>query len=172
MDPKASERLTIFVRAPKLTAALSTALHDAARSIGPRVVVDRIATGDAYLFDALRRPQNRTRLLSLLGGIGLLLTLVGVFSITAYAVARRTQEIGVRMAFGARPSDVVRTMLGDAVVPVVLGITAGLIASSYATSVVQSFLCETSRDDAAALAAAAALLGTTAILAAWKKIRG
>jgi ABC-type antimicrobial peptide transport system permease subunit len=150
-----------------LTAALSTSLQEAARSIGPRVVVDRIAPVDAYLFDVLRRPQNRTWLLSLLGGIGLLLTLVGVFSVTAYAVTRRTQEIGVRMAFGARPADVVRTMLGDAIVPVGIGLAVGLAASYYATSVVQAFLFETTRYDPAALIAAALILGATAFLAAW-----
>jgi len=67
-------------------------------------------------------PRRRTLLLSLLGGLGLLLTLVGIFSMTAYAVARRTQEISIRMAFGAGPADVVLTMVPDAAWPALLGL--------------------------------------------------
>jgi hypothetical protein len=63
-------------------------------------------------------------LLTLLGAFGLLLTLVGIFSMTAYAVARRTREIGVRVAFGARPGQVVGVMIRDAAWPVVLGLVA------------------------------------------------
>ena len=159
--------MTVFVRAPELTAALATTLRDTAHSIGPAVIVDRIATGDTYLGDRIRRPRNRTWLLSLLGAIGLLLALVGVFSVTAYAVARRTQEIGVRMAFGARPNDVVRTMLRDAVLPVIVGLTIGLAASYYATAVIKSFLYETTPHDPGALVAAAVTLGATALIAAW-----
>jgi putative ABC transport system permease protein len=161
------ERMTIFVRAAELTTPLATALRDTARSVGPAVIVDRIATGDSYLDTIVRRPRNRTWLLSLLGGIGLLLALVGVFSVTAYAVARRTQEIGVRMAFGARPNEVVRTMLRDAVTPVLGGLAIGLAASYFATAVIESFLYETTPHDPGALAAAAITLGATALVAAW-----
>ncbi|HET9370611.1 MAG TPA: ADOP family duplicated permease, partial [Vicinamibacterales bacterium] len=161
------EVMTIFVRAPEVTPALATMLRDTALAIGPPVIVDRIADGETYLLDRIRRPRSRTWLLSLLGGIGLLLALVGVFSVTAYAVARRTQEIGVRMAFGARPNDVVRTMLSDAVVPVVAGLAIGLAGSYYATAVIQSFLFQTTPHDPGALAAAAITLGATALIAAW-----
>ena len=58
-------------------------------------------TGTDWLDTTVVTPRRRTVLLSLLGGLGLLLTLTGVAGMTAYAVARRTQEIGVRMAFGA-----------------------------------------------------------------------
>ena len=68
-------------------------------------------------------------LLSLLGGLGLLLTLIGVFGMTAYAVARRTQEIGVRMAFGASARDVVREMVRDAAWPVAIGLAVGLVGA-------------------------------------------
>ena len=159
--------MIVFVRAPELTAGLVTLLRDTAQSIGPPVIIDRIATAETYLNDRIQRPRSSTWLLSILGAIGLLLALVGVFSVTAYAVARRTREIGVRMAFGARPNDVVSTMLRDAIAPIVAGLGVGLAASYYATAVIKSFLFETTPHDPGALAAAAILLGATALIAAW-----
>jgi ABC-type antimicrobial peptide transport system permease subunit len=106
-------------------------------------------------------------LLSLLGGLGLLLTLIGVFGMTAYAVARRTQEIGVRMAFGATAADVVRAMMRDAVWPVAIGIAAGLAGAWAATRVIATFLYDTTPTDVPAFAAATALLASAALIAVW-----
>jgi len=79
-------------------------------------------------------------LLTLLGAFGLALTLVGIFSMTAYAVARRTREIGVRMALGARPAQVVGAMVRDALWPVAFGLAAGLAGTYYATQLIAGFL--------------------------------
>jgi ABC-type antimicrobial peptide transport system permease subunit len=92
---------------------------------------------------------------------------VGIFGMTAYAVARRTQEIGVRMAFGARPGDVVRTMLGDATLPVGIGLVIGLGGAVLATRLIESFLFQTTPTDAGTFAMVAATLAVTAVVAAW-----
>ena len=110
-------------------------------------------------------------LLTLLGVFGLVLTLVGVFSTTAYAVARRTREIGVRAAFGARPGQVVSAMIQDAVWPVAVGLVAGLAGDYYATRLIRSFLFQTTPYDPGTLAAAVVLLAVTAGLAAWLPAR-
>jgi ABC-type antimicrobial peptide transport system permease subunit len=121
--------------------------------------------------ERLARPRNRMLLLTLLGAFGLMLTLVGIFSMTAYAVARRTREIGVRVAFGARPAQVAGLMIRDAVWPVALGIVAGLAGTYYATRVIASFLFETAPHDPVTLVAVVALLGAAAALAAWLPAR-
>jgi putative ABC transport system permease protein len=105
-------------------------------------------------------------LLGLLGSLGLILALVGVFGMTAYAVARRTAEIGVRMAFGARPGQVVRTMTRDSAVPVAIGAIAGVGGALLATRLIESFLFETSPRDPLTLAAVAVTLAVTGCLAA------
>jgi ABC-type antimicrobial peptide transport system permease subunit len=110
-------------------------------------------------------------LLTMLGVFGLLLTVVGIFSMTAYAVARRTREIGVRVAFGARPAQVVGVMVRDAVWPVVFGLAAGLAGTYYATRVISSFLFETPPHDPTTLVVVVALLGLAASLAAWLPAR-
>src|SRR5262249_51261755 len=112
-------------------------------------------------------PKRRTVLLTLLGGLGLALTLVGVFGMTAYAVARRTQEIGVRMAFGATTGNVVRTMLNDAAVPIVLGVVAGIAGAWGGSRLIASFLFQTTPTDVLTFAIAAVTLTVAAVLAAW-----
>ena len=107
----------------------------------------------------------------MLGVFGLLLTLVGIFSMTAYAVARRTREIGVRVAFGARPAQVVNAIILDAVWPVAFGLVAGLAGTYYATRIITSFLFQTQPHDPPTLAAVVIVLAAAAGLAAWLPAR-
>jgi ABC-type antimicrobial peptide transport system permease subunit len=110
-------------------------------------------------------------LLGLLGAVGLLLTLVGIFSVTAYAVARRTREIGVRMAFRAGKAHVVRAMVRDAIWPVAIGLAAGVGAAYFATRMIASLLFQTTPHDPFALSAGVGLLGVSAVIAAWVPAR-
>jgi hypothetical protein len=159
--------LTVVIRPRARTSISADAIGEVARSIGPPVVVDRIRSGSDWYGDSITLPRQRTVLLSLLGSLGLLLALVGIFGMTAYAVARRTREIGVRMAFGARPRDVVRQMIGEAVWPIVLGTVVGLGVAAVATSVIASFLFETAPTDPATFAAVAVVLASAGLIAAW-----
>jgi putative ABC transport system permease protein len=145
---------------------LSDRLREAAQGIGPRVLVERIRSGNDWFGDRVITPRRRTVLLGLLGGLGLVLALVGVFGMTAYAVARRTAEIGVRMAFGARPGQVVRTILRDSAVPIAIGTVAGVGGAALASRIVESFLFETAPRDPVTLAAVALTLACTGCLAA------
>jgi ABC-type antimicrobial peptide transport system permease subunit len=141
-------------------------LRQTAQSIGPRVLVEEIRTSDELFGNLVITPHRRTVLLGLLGAIGLTLALVGVFGMTAYAVARRTGEIGVRMAFGARTDQVVRTILRDAALPVAAGASVGVGGAVLATRVIESFLFETPPRDPATLAMVAITLAAAGCLAA------
>src|SRR4029453_1616319 len=119
----------------------------------------------------LAEPPHRVLLLNILGVFRLLLTLVGIFSMTAYAVARRTREIGVRMAFGARPVQVVAVVICCAGWPASFGVVGGLVGTYYATRVITSFLFQTTPHDPATLVGVVTLLGAAACLAAWLAAR-
>jgi putative ABC transport system permease protein len=149
-------------RAPSLGAEL----RDLAQSIGPPVLVERIRAASEYFDDRVVTPRRRMVWLGLLGGLGLLLALVGVFGMTAYAVTRRTAEIGVRMAFGASPAQVVRTMLNDSAVPILVGVALGIAGSVASARVIRSFLFETDPADGVTLVAVAFALATSGCLAA------
>jgi predicted lysophospholipase L1 biosynthesis ABC-type transport system permease subunit len=163
--------LRIVLR-PRSSAALSVErLRQMAQAVGPPVLIGRIRSATDDLSETVVTPRRRTLLLSLLGGLGMLLTLVGIFSMTAYAVARRTQEIGIRMAFGAEPADVVLTIVRDAAWPALLGLSVGMAGAFYATRIVASFLFETTPHDPATFAGVAALMGGAALVAAWVPAR-
>jgi ABC-type antimicrobial peptide transport system permease subunit len=130
-------------------------IRRAADDVGSRVATDR----------------HRMLLLSLLGGLGLLLALVGILSMTAYAVARRTQEVGVRMAFGAPPSAIVFGIVRDTAWPIGLGLIVGLVSALYATRVLSNFLFKTSTDDTVTFMVVAVLMTVTALFAAWLPAR-
>ncbi len=161
-----NQAMTVVLRPSGGVPDLGTRLRDAAQSIGPRVLIERIRTANDWLGDRLITPRRRTVLLSLLGGLGLVLALVGVFGMTAYAVECRTSEIGVRMAFGARPGQVVTTMVRDSAVPIAIGTLLGLGGAALTTRVIESFLFETAPTDAATFAAVALALVAAGCLAA------
>lgn len=158
---------TLVIRPSAHAGSLATELHQAATSVGPRVLVGPIRSGSDWLQDTVVTPRRRAILLGLLGALGLLLSLVGVFGMTAYAVSRRTQEIGVRMAVGATPPDVLRMMLTDVAKPVGFGIAAGLVGAALATRTIKSFLFQTSATEPATLAIVAVTIAVAALLAAW-----
>ncbi|MDQ3348890.1 MAG: ABC transporter permease [Acidobacteriota bacterium] len=158
--------MLVVVRPARDAAGLAERLRHAAQSVGPRVLIERIRTGDELFGADVITPRRRTVLLGLLGGLGLTLALVGVFGMTAYAVARRTAEIGVRMAFGASPWQVVRVMLTDAAVPIAIGILFGVGSAVLATRIIESFLFETAPRDPVTLAAVALTLAAAGCLAA------
>jgi putative ABC transport system permease protein len=163
--------LSIVVR-PKLDArGLDDQLSQAAKAIGPRVVIENIRSGSELFGERVVTPRKRTFLLGLLGALGFGLTLVGIFGMTAYAVARRTQEIGVRMAFGAQPGDVVARMVREAAAPIVLGTIFGLAVAAIATRAIASFLFNTTPTDPATFVGVAVTLGAAGALAAWLPAR-
>ena len=165
------EPMVVVVRPRPNAADLPERLRQVALNSGTRAVVERVRTGSEWLDNTVITPRRRTVLLSLLGGLGLLLTLIGVFGMTAYAVARRTQEIGVRMAFGATASNVVREFVREARWPVGIGIAIGLAGAWAATRVIATFLFETTPTDVPTFVTAAAILATTALIAVWLPAR-
>jgi putative ABC transport system permease protein len=173
-NPAASETSDALAMVMRLRSDASLPVErvkQIAEGLGPRVLVGKIRPATALVSQQLARPRNRMLLLTLLGAFGLMLTLVGIFSMTAYAVNRRRREIGVRVAFGARPAQVVGIMIRDAVWPVAFGLIAGLVGTYYATRIIRSFLFQTAPNDLVTLVAVVLVLAVAAGLAAWLPAR-
>jgi len=163
--------LTFVIRVGDPPPGFADRLRQTALAVGPRVLVERIRSGDEWLATTVVTPRRRMVLLTLLGGLGLVLTLIGVFGMTAYAVARRTQEIGIRMVFGAQSGQVVGSVVRDTLLPVSLGIVVGLVGAGLSTRAIQSFLFETEPIDIPTFGAVALVLLLTGGLAAWLPAR-
>jgi ABC-type antimicrobial peptide transport system permease subunit len=104
-------------------------------------------------------------LLSLLGGVGLLLAASGIYGVIAYFVSQRTQEIGVRMALGATRGSVVRLILSQAMRPVAVGTVLGVLVATAASRVLASQLFQVSSTDPLTIAAVVATLLGVALVA-------
>jgi hypothetical protein len=174
-DPSAAETssmtLAMVMRLRNDVSLPVDRLKQIAEALGPRVLVGQVRPAAALVSHQVATPRHRMLLLTLLGVFGLALTLVGIFSVTAYAVNRRTREIGVRVAFGARPAQVVGSMVQDVFRPVAFGLIAGLACTFYASRIVRSFLFQATPYDPATLVAVVMLLAVAVCLAAWLPAR-
>ena len=110
-------------------------------------------------------PRFRTLLLALFAALALLLAAVGIYGVISYSVTQRTREIGIRVALGARPRDVLRLVVGRGLWLACTGITLGLAGGLAVTRVMSSLLFGVGARDPATFAAVAALLGLVALLA-------
>ncbi|PYT30453.1 MAG: ABC transporter permease, partial [Acidobacteria bacterium] len=99
--------------------------------------------------------------------LALLLAAVGLYGLMAYAVSRRTHEIGIRMALGAQPAAVLRSTLGQGARLAVIGLVVGVVCSMVLSRFVASLLYGVSPGDVPTYAAVAALLGGVALIAAY-----
>jgi hypothetical protein len=171
VTPSSPSAMAVVIRPAARGGPTPAALREVAQSIGPPVLVEGIRSGAQLMLEEVEVQRHRTLLVGLLGILGLILTLIGIASVTAYAVSRRTREIGVRMAFGADARSVVWTMMRDATWPVGAGLLLGLGTSFYATKLVEGFLFETTPTDPATFATVAALLAIAATCSAWLPAR-
>jgi len=106
-------------------------------------------------------------LVGVFAGTALLLAIAGIYGVLAYSVARRTRELGVRIALGASPSNVLGLVLRHAVVTAAVGVMVGGVAAYALTRLMRSMVFGVSTSDPATYAAVAALLLVVALLAAY-----
>lgn len=169
------ERPTFEVRYTGDSAATASALRQIVRATDSTLDPLDIRTIHGQLDRGLLRDRLTARLSSFFGLVALLLACVGLYGILSYNVARRTGEIGVRMALGAQRADVLWLVLREATLVTVLGVVVGLAAAWAATRVLESLLYGlTARDPATMVGAAVVLLAVAALAAvipAWRATR-
>jgi putative ABC transport system permease protein len=155
----------ILARTDGDPAALTAPLRAIVRRIDAELPLYDVREMDQRLAGTLATARFNTLLLSLLGGVGLVLAASGIYGVIAYFVTQRTQEIGVRIALGASTADVVRLILGQALRPVAIGAAIGVVAALAASRAIASQLFGVSRADPLTIAAVVATLIGVALVA-------
>jgi predicted permease len=137
------------------------------RAIDANVPLMRARTLEEYVDDAMWRERLIALLCGLFGVLALALAAVGLYGVMAYAVTRRTREVGIRMALGAQPREVLRMVVIESLTPVALGMAAGLGAALAFTRLLTTLLYGVApRDPLSMAAAAGAMLAVAAAAAA------
>jgi putative ABC transport system permease protein len=126
---------------------------------------------EGYLADTMATARMNTILLSVLGGIALVLAMVGVFGVVAYFVGQRTHEIGVRVALGATPAAVWKFVVWRGMAPVVAGLIGGIALSFATSSLLHGQLFGVTAHDPATLVAAPVLMMIVALFAIYVPAR-
>jgi len=126
-----------------------------------------IQTMQQYVSTALARPRLYAVLLATFASLALVLAAIGLYGLMAYAVRQRTHEIGVRMALGAQPRDVLGSTLGQGARLVLSGVVLGIVCAFPLSHVVANLLYGVRAGDPLTFAGVAALLGGVALLAAY-----
>jgi predicted permease len=160
----------IIVRAGVPIAQLKPAISAAARQVSPGIVVD-YSTIDEDIRQSFVRERMMAVISGFFGALAALIAMIGLYGVMSYMVARRRNEIGIRMALGAGRSDVVRMVLGDASKLLGIGLVIGAIAAAIAAQAVKSLLFGLTPQDPATLIAAAAGLGAIALVASYLPAR-
>lgn len=134
-------------------------------SINPNLAIVKFQTFDAQIADQFSDDRMVARLTMLFGALALLLAAVGLYGVTSYSVARRTSEIGIRMALGARRFNVVSLILHGAMMQAVLGIGIGVPAALFCVRYIKTQLYGVEHVDPSILIVSALVLGAAAALA-------
>jgi putative ABC transport system permease protein len=160
-------RQNFIVRAEGDPTLLAGAVRAAVREIDLSLPIFGMKAMSDTVADSLVRPRFLSLLLGVFSVIALALAAVGIYGVMAYSVSRRTQEIGVRVALGARSSDVLKMVLGQGTKMAAIGVGIGLAGAFALTRVMSTLLFEVSVTDPGTFAAVVALLALVTLLACY-----
>ncbi len=147
MGTPSAVRSTLSVRASGSLASLRSALPELIQSLDSSVRVKRIATLQERIDDSLHADRLVAVLCGTFSLLALTLTCVGLYGVLSFSVARKTSEIGIRMALGAEPGNIFRLFVGRGMKLVMVGLVIGLAAALVATSLLKSLLFGVGRGD-------------------------
>ncbi|MFW6202625.1 MAG: ABC transporter permease, partial [Gemmatimonadota bacterium] len=159
------------VRTSRPPLSLVPAIRRSIHQIDPKLLVTRVGTLEGLVDDSMARARLTMLLLLVGASTALLLGVIGIYGVLAYTVRRRTAELGVRIALGARPAGVTRMVLRQGALLALAGIAVGLAAAFALTRFLGGLLYEVRPHDPATFAAMAALLFAVALVASYLPAR-
>ena len=163
--------MSYVVRTASSPRLVAPAMRSVLRDADPKLPGGAISSMDQVVLSSMGDRIFQTRILGVFAVLALLLAAVGIYGVTAYSVSERTQELGIRMALGAPPRQVVKMTLGRVLKLVVPGLVLGSVAALAATRLIVASLYEVTPGDPATFVGVALLLGVVAVAAAFVPTR-
>ena len=163
--------LTLVVRTEDDPASLIPAVRDAVHRLDPDLAPFGVMTMDRHLKNALNLATISAIFAGAFGALALLLAMVGIYGLVSYSVARRTREVGIRVALGAGRDDVLRLVLGKGLGLAAAGVGLGLAASLAAGRLIGGLLYGVSPADPAIIVSMSLLLAGVVLLATYLPAR-
>ena len=163
--------MTLVVRTAGEPPTFAAGVQRVIGSIDPALAPGNVMSLERMQSSGLAPQRITAAMLSIFAGIAMLLAMIGIYGVMSYTVSQRTQEIGIRMALGAQPGDVVRRVLRQGMVLSVLGIAIGSVASMVLTRSMGTVLHEVSPKDPLTFTAVAVILAAVALLGSWLPAR-
>lgn len=161
----------MIVRVNSDPIAFAATIREATRSVDKKTMILSVTTVEKRLGELSAQRQFQTWLLAIFAAQALILATIGIYGIMHYSVTQLTHEIGVRIALGARTSDVLRLIIGQGMKLTLVGMAVGLLIALWLTRVMVSLLFGVSAQDPATFAGVALLLGGVALVACYLPAR-
>jgi ABC-type antimicrobial peptide transport system permease subunit len=158
-------QMAVIVRTKNDPHSLITAVQNEVHSMDPEVPVFNVKTMDEHIAATVAAPRFNTTLLVIFAAVALVLTIVGLYGVMSYSVAQRTNEIGIRMALGARVTDVLGLVFKQGLTLVLIGEAFGLAGAFALTRLIRGMLFGVAPNDFMTFAAVALMLAVVALLA-------
>jgi len=159
--------INFVVRGTNDSARLESSIRNVVRELDSTLPVYNLWSMDEVVSKSMVQPRFLALLLATFSGIALFLAAIGIYGVMAYSVAQRTQEIGVRMALGARPLHVLRLIFGQSMGMLVIGIVIGLAGAFALTKFMRTLLFEITATDPLTYVSVIGLLTVVALLACY-----
>jgi len=166
-----STNMNFVVRTESDPVALAGTIREAVREVDPSLPVYGLRPMSEVVARSMVQPRFLSLLLATFAGIALFLAAIGIYGVMAYAVAQRTQEIGVRMALGAQRLHVLRLVFGQGFVLLAVGTAIGLGGAFALTRLMHSLLFEITPTDPLTYSAVVVLLAVVALFACYVPAR-
>jgi len=161
----------VVVRTASDPRAISGAIRSTLAAVDKDVPLGRIYTLDELMTRSIEAPRFRATLLTVFAITGVGLAAIGIYGLMAYTVSERARELGVRVALGATSADVMRVVLGEALMLAVSGVAVGGVGAIAASRLIGALLFGVAPTDPATFASIAAILMATALLGSYVPAR-
>jgi putative ABC transport system permease protein len=166
-----NQNMNLVVRTASDPSSLTAAIRKEVLAVDPAQPVYGVQTMEAVLGRAVSYQRLNMQLLGIFAALAMLLAVIGIYSVMSYLVTQHTREIGIRMALGAQPWDVLKLVLGQGMILTLAGVGLGLIGAFMLTRLMSNLLYGVTASDPLTYAAVSALLFVVALVACYVPAR-